>query len=159
MTEKKINKSDWRGRILRYAPLILWLGVIFWTSTGLASMSNTSRVIRPLLDFLFPDATDATLLIYHGYIRKFAHFAEYAALAFWASLAFSTSSVRFLQKFWYLAAFVLVALIASLDEFNQSFNATRTGSIYDVLIDISGGLFMILLFAGIKKIGGNRKTE
>jgi VanZ family protein len=150
-----VSKSDssnkWRGRILRYAPLILWLGVIFWNSTGMASMNNTSRVIRPLLEFLFPDATDASLIIYHGYIRKFAHFAEYAGLAFWASLAFSTSSVKFLQKFWYLGAFILIAIIASLDEFNQSFNALRTGSVYDVLIDISGGLFMILVFAVIKK--------
>ncbi len=149
---KSDSSNKWRGRILRYAPLILWLGVIVWTSSGSASMSNTSRFIRPLLEFLFPDATEATLLIYHGYIRKFAHFAEYAVLAFWAVLAFSTSSVKFLQKYWYLAAFVLVAVVGSLDEFNQSFNPTRTGSIYDVLIDISGGLFMILVFAAIKNL-------
>ena len=92
------------------------------------------------------------MLVYHGYIRKFAHFAEYAALAFWASIAFSTSSVKFLQKFWYLAAFVVVALIASIDEFNQSFDASRTGSVYDVLIDISGGIFMILVFAAVRKL-------
>lgn len=159
MTENFFNKSNkWRGRILRYAPLILWLGVIVWTSSGSASMTNTSRIIRPLLEFLFPEAPDATLLIYHGYIRKFAHFAEYAALAFWASMAFSTSSVKFLQKYWYLAAFVLVALIASIDEFNQSFDASRTGSLYDVLIDISGGLFMILVFAVIKNLWQKNKN-
>lgn len=117
-------------------------------------MNNTSRIIRPLLEFFFPDAPDATLLIYHGYIRKFAHFAEYAALAFWAALAFSTSSAEFLQKYWYPATFLLIAIIASLDEFNQSLSTARTGSVYDVLLDISGGLFMILVFFAYKVYRG-----
>ena len=35
-------------------------------------------------------------------------------------------------------------MIASIDEINQSFNTTRTGSIYDVMIDAFGGAMMIL---------------
>ncbi len=109
-------------------------------------MSNTSRFIGPLLEFLFPDTSEEILLIYHGYIRKSAHFVQYAALAFWALLAFCTSSIKFLRKYQYAAALILVAAVASLDETGQSFTPTRTGSIYDVLLDITGGLFMIFLF-------------
>lgn len=142
----EIGKNNkWRGRIFRYAPLILWIGVIFYFSTRNASMSNTSRFIRPILEFLFPNASESTLVIYHAYIRKFAHFAEYAGLAFFASRAFWDSSQRFLQKCWYLAALFLVLLIASMDELNQSFDPTRTGSIYDVMIDAFGGSVMILV--------------
>ena len=109
-------------------------------------MSNTSRFIRPLLEFLFPNASEETLVIYHGYIRKFAHITEYAILAFWASRAFFNSSQKFTRRFWFVLAFVLVLLVASIDEMNQSFLASRTGSIYDVLLDSSGGLAMILIF-------------
>jgi len=140
-------KAKRRERFFRYAPLFLWIGVIFLASTTQASMSNTSRFIRPLLMFLFPDAPEETLIVYHNFIRKAAHFTEYAALAFFAARAFSTSSVKFLQKFWFVFAFVLVILVALIDETNQSFNSARTGSIYDVLLDCSGGLTMILFFA------------
>ncbi len=143
MKNNKLNRR--RGRILRYAPLILWTGVVLLASTGSASMSETSRFIRPLLHFLFPGAPEETLVIYHGFIRKFAHFAEYAVLGFWAARAFWSSSIQFLQKFWFVFTFFVVLLIALLDEYNQSFNTARTGSIYDVMLDCAGGLAVILL--------------
>ncbi len=154
MAETNLNESKRRERIFRYAPLVLWIGVIFIMSSGQGSMKETSYFIRPLLEFIFPGATEETLMIYHGYIRKFAHFAEYAALVFWASRAFRSSSVIFLQKFWQFAGFILVFLIAAIDEYNQSFNSLRTSSIYDVLIDISGGLTMILLLVFYKFFSG-----
>ncbi len=160
MTEN-LHKSKWSGRILRYAPLILWVGVVLFASTTIASMSNTSRFIRPLLMFLFPNTPEEILIIYHGYIRKFAHFAEYAMLAFWASRAFWNSSKELLKKYWYVAAFVLVFSVASIDEYNQSFNSARTGSIYDVLLDCLGGLTAILLLAAFhifRKKGDNLTT-
>jgi VanZ family protein len=138
------SSSNWRGRAFRYAPLILWIGVIFFLSTTQGAMQNTSRFIRPLLEWLFPDASVETLTIYHGYIRKFAHFAEYAALGFLASRAFRGSGREFLRKYWYVSAFALVVLTASIDEFNQSFNTARTGSAYDTLLDASGGAAAIL---------------
>ncbi len=102
----------------------------------MGSASETSRIIRPLLEFLFPDALPETLSVYHGCIRKFAHFAEYAVLAFLAYRAF---------KPWrpFLFSFLLVALVAVADETNQSFINTRTASPYDVLLDISGGVAML----------------
>lgn len=139
--------SIWHGRIFRYVPLILCIGLILFASTTSASMSNTSRFIRPLLEFLFPNTPEATLIIYHGYIRKLAHFTEYAILAFFASRTFWHSSKKTLRKYWYLIAFIVVLLVASIDETNQSFDITRTGSIYDVLIDCSGGLVMISIMS------------
>jgi VanZ family protein len=157
MTETVSVKTDRRGRFICYAPLFLWISVIFFFSTAQASMSNTSRFIRPILVFLFPNAPEETLLIYHVYVRKFAHFAEYAVLAFFASRAFSLSSKNSLRKYWFPASFLLVFFIASLDEINQSFLATRTGSFWDVLLDISGGL-TILLILYFFKIWRNRNS-
>lgn len=114
-------------------------------------MSNTSRFIRPLLVFLFPNAPEGTLIVYHNYIRKFAHFAEYAGLAFFAARAFFNSNKKILRKFWYLFALLSVLFVAVIDETNQSFNAARTGSPTDVLIDVSGGFAMILIFYLVKR--------
>lgn len=110
-------------------------------------MNETSRFIRPLLEFLFPDASPATLLQYHGYIRKLAHFTEYAILAFFAYRVFKSRHP-------YLSATLLVAAVAIADEINQSFNSSRTASPYDVLLDVIGGatmLFLIWLAGNLKR--------
>jgi len=140
-----LQKSKRRGRIIRYAPLFLWIGVILFLSTSQASMSNTSRFFRPLLEFLFPNTPEEILIVYHGFLRKLAHLSEYAILAFFAVRAFSSSSINLLQKYWFIASLALVFPVASLDEYNQSFNSLRTGSIYDILLDVSGGLLMIIV--------------
>ena len=133
----------------RYGPVIVWVGFIFFASTGNLSASNTSRIIRPLLLWLFPDISEASLLQAHFLVRKTAHFTEYALLALLAARAFLTSSNDALRRRWYVFAFALVAAVALLDEFNQSFNPARTGTIYDSLLDMSGGataLALVLLW-------------
>ncbi len=125
---------------MRYAPLFLWIGVIFYLSSNSGSMEETSRFIGPLLHYLFPATPEEILQIYHGYIRKAAHLTEYAILAFLAFRVFSSSSIAK-----YILPIVLVAAIAMMDEFNQSFEASRTSSGWDVLLDIAGGAAMILI--------------
>lgn len=127
------------SRLARYGPVVLWVGLIFFASTGNLSASNTSRVIRPLLLWLFPDITEPSLLQAHFLVRKAAHFAEYAALALLAARAFLTSADERLRRRWHAASFALVAAVALLDEYHQSFNPARTGTVYDSLIDMSGG--------------------
>lgn len=140
------ESNKWRGRFIRYAPLFLWICVILIASSTTGAMSNTSRIIRPLLIWLFPNTPEEIITIYHGYIRKSAHFIEYGILAFWALRAFAGSSVQFLRKHRYLVSFIIVIFIASIDEYNQSFNSLRTSSINDVWLDCSGGLTVIFAF-------------
>lgn len=147
---KSEKSNKWRGRILRYAPLILWVSVVLFASTTTGSMNNTSLIIRPLLEFLFPNTPEETLTIYHGYIRKMAHLTEYGILAFWASRAFWNSSIEFLKKYWFVAAFLIVVIVASIDEYHQSFDPSRTGTIRDVFIDASGAILMIIILFAYK---------
>jgi len=159
MTELSLtNNQKWRGRIYRYAPLILWMGLVLFASTGTASMARTSIIIRPLLEFLFPSAPSETLDIYHGYIRKSAHFFEYGVLGLWAARAYSASLKLWLRKYWYVFAFLTVLTVATIDETNQSFNPARTGTPRDVLLDCTGGATMILLFHLSKKFFDKRKN-
>jgi VanZ family protein len=124
-----------------YVPLIIWTFVVLGLGSGIGSMNETSRIIRPLLEFIFPPAAPETLAIYHGYIRKLAHFVEYAVLAFFAFRAFGPYKHR------YGLALALAASIAALDEFNQSLNPARTSSPWDVALDVAGAAFTIAIFA------------
>ena len=139
--------SSWRGRLWRYAPLVLWIAFIYFASTGAMSASNTSRIIGPLFRWLFPNITEAQLLFVHFTVRKSAHFTEYAILALLAARAFIPSTRRFLRQRWFVAALALVVTVALLDEYNQSFNAARTGTIWDSMIDISGGALALIVFS------------
>lgn len=132
--------ADWRGRAWRYAPLLGWTCFIFYASTGAMSASNTSRVIEPLLRWLTPGITEAQLETAHFIVRKLAHLTEYALLALLAARAFIGSSKSFLSRRWFVAALALVVSVALVDEFNQSFNPARTGTIKDSLLDTVGGL-------------------
>ena len=124
-----------------YVPLLIWIGVIFLLSSSQGSSGRTSMIIRPILEFLFPSASNDTLLFYHGIIRKCAHFTEYAVLGMLACRAFRRPTNRYIPM-----ALGLVLLVASVDEFNQSFNPLRTGSPWDVAVDVSGGVVAILMY-------------
>ena len=131
----------------RYAPLVLWLGLIFFASTGEFSAENTSLIIGPLLHWLFPNISDERVNLVHFFVRKLAHFTEYAVLALLAVRAFTNSSHEAIRRRWFLLSLLLIALYALSDEFHQSFVTTRTASLYDSLIDTSGGLTALLLLA------------
>jgi VanZ family protein len=148
-TEKHFR--NWRGRFWRYAPLIFWIIVIFIASSNIGSMSNTSRIIQPLLEFLFPNISEIQLTAIHSYTRKAAHLAFYFVLGALAARAFSTSLKNFLRRNWLPISLVVVTVVASLDELNQSFLASRTSSIGDVLIDICGGSIAFLIWFVMKK--------
>jgi len=144
-------RSNWRVRLWAYAPVLFWIGVIFLLSSPEGSFSQTSRIIGPLLHFFFPNLPEETQALIHGYVRKTAHFTEYAFLAFLAVRACTLSFSVFLKKWRYILPILLVVAIASLDEFNQSFESSRTSSIWDVLLDISGGLAMVVFLWLIKR--------
>lgn len=146
---------DWRGRLIRYAPLIFMAAVIIYLGSGAGSLPQTSRIIGPLLQFFFPEMTLESRALVHVTIRKLAHFLEYAALGFLAARAFGTSSVRVLNRWWPVAALAAVASIALLDEFLQSMSNTRIGSAYDVMIDLVGG-FVAVAIVGIFRMRQTR---
>lgn len=152
----------WRERFFRYAPLFVWLGVIAWLSSDSGSMSETSRFVRPVLRFLFPEASEETILALHGLVRKSAHVFVYSVLGFLAARAFIGSPAAAIRRYRPLAAIGLVFLIASLDEMNQSFSGgTRTGTAWDVALDTVSGaaaiclIYLLLDRPFVKKLLGN----
>ena len=129
----------------RYLPLVAWLVFISYASSDSFNAGNTSRIIGPLVLWLFPNTTPETLLVIHVITRKAAHFTEYAILAFLAARAFRTSPRPALANRWFIAALALIVGYALLDEYHQSFVPSRTASIYDSMVDMAGGLTALLI--------------
>ncbi len=142
---EKTERNSRLGWLWSFGPLFVWMGFIFYLSSGSGSASETSRIIGPLIKFLFPSVEEATLQMIHGLIRKAAHVTEYAILAALAARAVLSSRTAWIRQSWPLIPFVLVVLTASADEYNQSFNPQRTGTAWDVLIDIAGGTLALVL--------------
>ena len=125
----------------------MWISGIFYLSSSRGSISRTAVYFVPLLDFLFPRGGDEqTFKKHHFVVRKLCHFFGYAILALLASIVFYNSSLPAAEKFWYAYAFIIVLVVASMDEIRQSFYPERDGSLSDVALDCLGGLTMIFLF-------------
>jgi VanZ family protein len=128
------------GRFLsRYLPLVIWLAFISYASSDSFNASNTSRIIGPLVLWLFPNTSPESMATIHLVTRKIAHFSEYAILGFLAARAFRP------YPRWFLISAVLIVIYALLDEYHQSFVPSRTASVFDSLIDMTGGITALIL--------------
>jgi VanZ family protein len=123
------------------------MAFISFASTGEFSADNTSLIIGPLLHWLFPSLSEPQIHYAHILVRKTAHFTEYGIFAFLAARALAVSSRPLLRHGWFFISLLLVVSYALLDEYHQSFVAVRTASIYDSLLDMTGGLTALLLYA------------
>ncbi|MEY2575190.1 MAG: hypothetical protein QOF80_677 [Verrucomicrobiota bacterium] len=136
-----MNLRSW----LKYwLPVVAWMIFIFIGSTDLLSAEHTSRFIGPFLRWLTPDVSDATVASVQLVVRKCAHLTEYAILAALLFRAFRQRQPRVGGVL--TMSFVLAAVYAGLDEFHQSYVASRTGSPWDVLIDCAGALAGLLIY-------------
>lgn len=157
--QSEANRSTTLQRVLRYGPVLLWTGLILIASTQGFSAGNTSLIVRPLMLWLFPNMEEPQIAMVHLMTRKAAHFLEYAILALLARRAFITSSRKFLSKHWFTVSLLIVILVACIDELNQSFIPSRTGSIYDSGIDIAGGLSVLLAFRFLSSSNASDKLR
>jgi VanZ family protein len=128
-----------RKFISRYLPLVVWLVFISYASSDSFNAGNTSRIIGPLVLWLFPNTSPETMATIHFVTRKIAHFTEYAILGFLAARAFRP------YPRWFLISAVLVVVYALIDEYHQSFVPSRTASVFDSLIDMAGGITALIL--------------
>jgi len=112
------------------------------------SSSNTSRILYPLLHYLF-GLDWMHFEHWHFYIRKGGHVVGYGILSILAFRAWRETfpargnplwSIR-----WASIAVLMTAFVASLDEWHQSFIPSRTGTPRDVALDTCAGIAAQLL--------------
>jgi VanZ family protein len=134
--------SDRHEVLKAWIAAILWLIVIAIESTALLSASNTSRILYPMLHFLFGLDWDH-FENWHFLIRKTGHVVGYGTLSIllfraWRATLPAMSDVRWTPR-WATIAILGTALVASLDEWHQSFIPSRTGRWQDVVLDTCAG--------------------
>ena len=125
------------GRLKYWLPAIAWAIWISWASTDMFSANHTSRFIIPVLHWLLPHASAETLEKLHFLIRKTAHLTEYFVFSC-LLLRGVRGKQRGWQIRWALAALAMAAGYSALDEFHQSFVASRTASPWDSALDTTG---------------------
>jgi VanZ family protein len=126
-----------------WAPLLVWILVIYVFSTDIFSSSETSKIIVPILRFFFPHLAPQELNLWHGVIRKLAHITEYFILALFTYRSIRHEEPDLVQA--KLMTIAFVALAASFDELHQKFTAFRTPSPVDVAYDCFGAVCALAL--------------
>lgn len=147
-----------RRVFVAWSLVVAWAGVI-WTLGGDGwSLSETNRLFSPVLDWLFDGVDGRTKWRIYIAVRKSAHFVEYAILALLTFRAALLSAPRnqLITAAW--SALFLVALVATADEARQAFSSARSGSAYDVLIDVTGGAVAIAALLAIS-LRARRPTD
>jgi VanZ family protein len=129
--------------ISAWLPVLIGVCAIALESTPWLGSDHTSGPLRRIFEALFGQVSDAHWDLIHHYIRKSGHVIGYGliGLTWLRAWRMSWPDVRLLSH----AGLALVgtALVASWDEWHQTFLPNRTGSPYDVLLDCCGAVAMI----------------
>jgi VanZ family protein len=144
-------------RVLDWLPAALSVLMIALESTATFSASNTSQWLYPLWVRLFGPISPAHWAEVHHLIRKTGHFVGYGLVSVAFFYSWRQTLHRMAVKHWTLwrrasvLAVLCTLLIASLDEYHQSFLPSRTSSPRDVLIDLCGAIaFQLVLLLAIQ---------
>lgn len=141
--------------ILRHwIPAAIAVLVIFLESTVFMSANNTSRWLLPLWEHLFGPISPKHWSEIHHYIRKTGHFTGYGlvSLCFFHGFRSTLHAFQGLRALWLRSAIFALGctvLIASADEFHQTFLPGRGGSPWDVALDTCGALIVQLIILAL----------
>ncbi len=132
----------------------LWVVVIMHFSGENADISGnrSAKLLVGIVNTVAPSKnvtlynyrSDAALFNAEKVIRKLAHMTEYALLAFliW-SLCFGLRTLP--RKYAYIIPVIFTAVLAVIDEKNQTTITGRYGSWFDVGVDITASLIAVTI--------------
>lgn len=135
-------------RIARYwLPVAVMLGAMYYFSTDVFSADNTRSLIEKIFLWFKPRASAHSMAVFNYFVRKAAHFTEYAILGAILFRAFRADDPVRWRLRWAFYTLVTAITWALLDEFHQTFTHSRGGSLMDSLLDSSGALFALVWIA------------
>lgn len=126
-----MQKGHCRQAFRRFGPPLLWIAVISGLSANAFSAMQTGRIVMPILQWLFPNASLETLDLLHVGIRKVMHLLEFAILALLWYCSLNRRGTGWQTRV-AATALILAVSCASLDEIHQLFEPGRTSSLTDV---------------------------
>ena len=139
------DRRRWLFWVRTWLPVVIGILMIMVESTEWMGAEYTSTPLRTLFQAIFGHVTDEQWEMIHHIVRKSGHFVGYGLIglawlrAWWMTLPKS----HFLPDA--LLALLGTALVATADEYHQSFLPNRTASPWDVLLDCSGAIALQLM--------------
>lgn len=146
------NKRTAKYWIRAWWPVAVAVCVIAVESTALLGADQTSGPLRWAWEHIFGQVTDQRWEILHHYIRKTGHFVGYGTMGLLWLRALWMSLPRAGFMLDATLALLGTAMVASADEFHQSFLPNRTGVPSDVLLDCCGAVVLLLLTYGFLRL-------
>ncbi len=159
----RLQGARWLGVWL---PTIVAMTVIAIESTSTFSAENTSGWIRPVIERFLGHINDTVWAIAHHLMRKSGHFLGYGMVCLtflraWL-MTLGTRSRLTTRSWWLISslrAIGLTALVASLDEWHQTFLPSRTGTPWDVGLDTLGATAWCVLMWVFFRLSSSRRSR
>ena len=141
------------SKVELFGTLVVLVIAFIWSNslkTGEESGAQSGAVTQFLLSILDPKGRIPEESFHH-FVRKAAHFLEFALLGAVTSFLFGAIRQQTGRVF-YSMPVLLVLLVAVLDEYIQFFSG-RGSAVTDAVLDFCGGLtgLGLLLLAALKK--------
>lgn len=156
-----------KTRLLRLTLWFLTIGMmviifLFSAQNGENSMALSGRFSVPIANFIASMQKDVTPEKYQEilnavqfFVRKTAHFSEYAVLGFLIRLLMWSYSVKRAGGWAWLAG----TLYAGTDEIHQLLTGERSGMWQDVVLDSCGAVFGVVMAGVFMWLLGRRKAR
>jgi VanZ family protein len=148
-----------RHWISAWLPVVIGCAVIACESTVFFGADHTTGPLRYIWEWIFGHLADERWEFTHHLIRKTGHFIGYGliGLAWLRAWWMTRPKAPFLQHA--LLALLGTALIASSDEFHQTFLPNRTGTPWDVMLDCTGAVVLMSVTWLVLRIGAPRRLQ
>jgi VanZ family protein len=154
-----------QAQMRTWMPVLVFAMIVAVESTTYLGSDRTSAPLRRLAEMICGHGVDAQWVLIHHFIRKTGHFVGFGIFSlvcfrgFWITLqGVAFQILRQLRA--HGLAILSTFLIASADEFHQSFLPNRTGQFSDVLLDCSGAAVLCLvLFLGMQVKEGRKQAQ
>jgi len=146
---QKIPPPPFKKKLLAWLPTIMWLGMIAFFSTDTFSSEHTGSILEKIIKAVYGPISPAHFKMIHVFVRKTAHFTVYGFLSLVAYYSWRTTFPRRARWtfMWSVLALLVTLAAGSADEIHQIFVPSRGPSVYDVLLDGAGAMFVQILLA------------
>lgn len=148
------RRKPWPRVLTAWLLFAGFAGTVLFLGSSPFGAAATRSFVRPILLWLFPNATPVELWQLNLTVRKLAHLTEYGTLSVLAFHAVFVSLETLMARVAALSL-LLVLAVSATDEFHQSFLPTRTGSPWDVALDLSGAVLALGLVLVWRRLDGS----
>jgi len=158
-TKVKESRKLWNGiELISWIPAIITIIIIWYMSsqTGTVSTDTSAKVtsdiaMRSFFGINLGFLDDPELMdVLHSIVRSCAHIGEYAVLALCVCIACRVCKVR--GRFRQIYALMICGIISLSDEMLQVFVPDRYGDLSDIVCDMAGAAFSVIIVTMFERI-------